>query len=429
MARKRKKKRTKLQIPKQTLAHPRLDAILARREREELDDDGCVDEIAALMTELGRRPVMDALVKKLETASDAERGALMAVIPELGDKGTIKHLWRLVRRSKMSAGIKITALTILREMGEDVDLNDPGAYFSRRRVGFADIAEVIRMGRHSLRMLIKELHRAESIGEIEGLMAMLDRPVAQTGNEEILLTITDELGAMEEAGAADMLLAIVHATARPKVRRAARNALLKLAARGVFPQSHLVKSFSEERFYAAYCTDPTQPWQQQVVMAWEWPGDIAQAMVFLLDFGFPWRGSIKDMFITRYMSKRQLQRGLIDQGLEQRRVPFARARQFILDALEANHRYRVRLPPEYDEFRQLIERRIVNPSPEALAQAEALDAETVDEWGEPEEPVVRGVQFVDGQPLIIFDEANLAAIEGDLEDFEDFLRSIHQRRG
>jgi hypothetical protein len=163
-----------------------------------------------------------------------------------------------------------------------------------------------------------------------------------------------------------------------------------------------------------------------VTMTWEWSGDTTQAMVFLLDFGFPWRGSIKDMFVTRYLSKRELHRDLIDKAIEQRRVPFTRARQFILDALEANRRYHVRLPPEYDQFRQLIERRIVNPSPEALAQAEALDAETVDEWGEPEEPIVHGVKFVDGRPLVIFDEADLDALEGGPEDFEDFLKSIQR---
>lgn len=208
------------------------------------------------------------------------------------------------------------------------------------------------------------------------------------------------------------------------MRQAARNALLKLSGRGIFPQSPIVKSFSEERFYAAYCTDPSHPWQQQVTMAWEWPGDTTQAMVFLLDFGLPWRGSIKDMFVTRYLPKRKRHREMIDKGLDQRRAPFARARQFILDALEANRRYRMRLPPEYDQFRQLIERRIVYPSPEALAQAETLDAKTVDEWGEPEGPIVRGVETVDGRPLIIFDEADLDATEGGPADIEDFLESL-----
>lgn len=414
-----------IQVPKPTLARPRLDAILTRRERDELDDGGCADKVSALMTELGRKPVLDTLVKKLETTSDTERDALMAVISKLGDEETIAYLWRIVRRSKMSIGVKSTALIILKQMGEDVDLSDPGAYFSTRDVKPTDIAEMARLGRHSLRMLIKRLQEAESVGEIEGLMDIFDRSLDEAG----LLAMVEEFSAVEEAGAADMLLAIVHTTARLKVRQAARNALLKLAGRGVFPQSSIVKSFSEERFYAAYCTDPTNLWQQQVTMAWEWAGDTTQAIVFLLDFGFPWRGSIKDMFVTRYMPKRQLQRELLDKGNEQRRIPFARARQSILDALEANRRHRVRLPPEYDDFRQLIERRIVNPSPEALAQAEALDAETVDEWGEPEEPVVRGVEFIDGKPIVIFGEGDLDAFEGDPEDIKDFLKSIQRQGG
>jgi hypothetical protein len=427
MARKHKSK--KQHIPKQTLSRPHLDAIFARRERGELDDDGCAAAITTLMAELGYKPVMDTLVKKLETASDTERDTLMSIIQKLGNEETIAHLWRIVRRSKMSIGIKSTALVILKGMGEEVDLSDPGAYFSPKDVRPSDIAEVASLGRHSLRMLIKELQKVKSIGEVEGLMQIFNQPVAEAGSEEFQAAVIEELGAMEDSGAADMLLAIVHTTAQSKVRRAARNALLKLADRGVFPRAPIIKTFSEERFYAAYCTDPKQPWQQQVTMAWEWPGDTTQAIVFLLDFGFPWRGSIKDMFVTRYMPQRQLHRDLIDRGLDLRQVPFARARQSILDALKANRRHRMQLPPEYDQFRQLIERRIVNPSPEALAKAEALDAETVDKWGESEGATVRGVSFIDGKPIVVFDEADLEAFEGNPEDLADFLKNIPGRGG
>lgn len=421
MARKRKKGP---QVPMQSMARPLLDRIFARRERGDLDNQGCIEEISTLIDEIGRDSMMDALVKKLETASDAERDTLMAVIVDLGGEETIEHLWRLVRESKMSAGVKNTALVILKQMGEDVDLSDPFAYYSPQEVGFEDIAEIERMGRHSLRMLIEELHELESIGEVEGIMEMFEYPDAEINAKEIQLATIEQLGEMEDAGAADMLLAITQATARPKVRRAARDALLKLSGRDVFPQSSLVKRFSKESFYAAYCTDPDHPWQQQVVMAWEWPGDLTQAAVFLLDFGFPWRGSIKDMYVTRYLPKRQLHRDLIDGPLEQRQVTFARARRFVLDALKANERHGRPLPPEYDEFKRLIERRIVNPSDEALAQAEALDAETEDGWGVSEEPPVRGVSFMDGDPVIGLDEEAVRAFEEDPEAFQDYLESI-----
>jgi len=421
----RKRKRKKPQVPLQSMARPLLEEVFARREREELNDDECVEAISALMEKVGRQPVMDALVKKLENASNADRDALMALIPQLGDEKTIAHLWRIVRRSKMSAGIKSTAMVILKQMGEDVDFSDPEAYFSPRDFNAANLDEIEHVSRYSLRMLIKNLHKSKSIGEIEGLLQMLDKPDMGSEGEDVQLFIVEELGAMEHAGAADMLLAIAHATANPRLRRAARDALSKLSDRGVFPQSSLVKKFSQEQFHAAYCTDPANPWQQQVTMIWEWPGELMQAMVFLLDFGFPWRGSIKDMFLTHYLPKRTLYRELIDaRNILQQQAPFARARRFILDALEANEQYGQPLPPEYDEFRHVIERRIVNPSKEALAQAEALDAETEDEWGETEGSVVRGISLADGKPIISLDEDAMRAFEEDPEAFDDYLKTL-----
>ena len=48
----------------------------------------------------------------------------------------------------------------------------------------------------------------------------------------------------------------------------------------------------------------------------------------------------------------------------------------ILDAIEANRKNRVKFPPEYEKYLYLLERRIINPSPEAVAYAEQVDAQT-----------------------------------------------------
>ncbi|HEY72675.1 MAG: hypothetical protein B6I35_04105 [Anaerolineaceae bacterium 4572_32.2] len=419
------RKRRKPKVPLQSMTRPLLEKAFARYERGELDDDGLTEEVSALMDKIGRKPVLDALIKKLETTSDEERATLMLVISRLGDKKTIKHLWRLVRRSKMPIGVKHTALVILKQMGENVDLNDPGAYFSRQDVTLENLAEIERMSRHSLRAVIKDLHKAKNFGEIEGMMEMFDNmPGTRADKEAVQLMTIDNLSSIEEPGAADMLLAIVSATAQSKTRRAARDALLKLSGRGIFPQFRLVKRFSQEQFHAAYCTDPYHPWQQQVTMIWEWPGDTTQAMVFLLDFGFPWRGSMKDMFLTQYLSKRKIEREFIEVGNDQRQVTFARARQFILDAIAANKQHDQPLPPEYDDFRQIIERRIVNPSNEALARAADVDAETEDEWGVSPGNVVRGISMVGGKRVISLGEETLRAFEQDPDAFDDYLKSI-----
>jgi hypothetical protein len=161
-----------------------------------------------------------------------------------------------------------------------------------------------------------------------------------------------------------------------------------------------------------------------VTIAWEWPGDVTQAMIFLLDFGLPWRGSVKDMLVSKYFTRRELHRNLIDGSLEQRKVPYWRARQFVLDALKSNRRHGMQLPEDFNTFRALMERRILNPSPKALEQAAALDASTVDEWGELAEPVVRGLEIIDGSPTLVLDESDIAALRNDPGDADEWLDSV-----
>jgi hypothetical protein len=405
----RKKRKKKLRIKPQTLARPRLDALLARRQRSDLDDAGFVAGVEALMGELGREPVLNALVAQLDNADDDQRELLMGLIPQLGDKKVIGYLWRLVEKSRMSIGAKMTALVILKQMGEDVDLEDPGVYFSWRDIKTADIAEVQKLGQASMRAIIREIQQLTDAQDLEALMMRHEEIVAQTGGDETQLAVIESLVDMADTGAADMLMALVYTTPHSVVREAARRALTTLAGRGILPQSPAVKALGEEPFYTAYCTDPAHPWQQQVSLLWERPGNRVQAAVFLLDFGHPWKGSIKDMFVTRYMTKGEWQREFVAkgerQGIPQRQVPYARARQFILDALAANKKHRQPLPPEYDQFLHLIERRILNPSPAALAQAEAMPIK--DEWGQLQGPVVRGMQVIeaeDGSPLVLLDD-------------------------
>jgi len=42
-------------------------------------------------------------------------------------------------------------------------------------------------------------------------------------------------------------------------------------------------------------------------------------------------------------------------------IGFDEGRRILKDALKANRRYRIDLPPEYEDFKHLIARRILNP--------------------------------------------------------------------
>lgn len=430
---KKKKKQKKPNIPIQTMARPRLEGILERRQQGELDDEHYIGSIEALMKEIGAEAVLNALVGLLENADNERKDALMAAIPKLGDDETIKHLWQLVRRSKISVGGKMTALVILKQMGEDVDLENPGKYFSWRDIKKADVAEVANMGRFSMQALIQELQHLKNVDEVEAMMLQFEGITRQSGGEMTAQAIVDDLIGMGDSGAADMLAAISMTTSYGKVRQAARAGLMRLAAQKIFPQSASVKSLRDERFYAAYSTDPANPWQQQVVILFERGANMVQALVFLLDFGHPWRGSIKDMFPTQSMSVNQFQREFIDransQGVEQRRVPYARARQFILDAVAANRKYKVKLPPEFDQYRALIERRVIDPAPETLTYAEQVDARSVDEWGELEGEPVRGMEIIgpDGEaiPIMVFGDAGEVEWDDEPYTFDELMVEVN----
>ncbi len=384
MAKRKSKKQKRPNIPIQTMARPRLEKILERRLQNEIDEEQYVAAIKALMAEIDREAVLNALIGQLDNATPEQRDALMGAIPKLEEPKAIKHLWNLVRRSKMSAGGKMTALLILKQMGEEVNLDDPSEYLSWRDLKQSDLSEITDMARFGLRALAKELQRLETADDVERLMLRFEEMGPEIDRQEVLLMQVESLVEMGDAGAADMLAAMAATTPYPTVRAEARAGLSKLADQNVTPQSEGVKALLNERFYAAYSTDPSHPWQRGVILLFERGRNLVQAMAFLLDFGHPWRGAMKDMFVTYSMPPEQFQREMLDQALSTEgqylQVPYERARQFILDAVEANRKYNVRLPSEFQEFRPLIERRILAPSPETLAYAEQVDAQSVDEW-------------------------------------------------
>ncbi len=435
MARKKKKKKQrKPNIPIQTMARPRLEQILVRYEHDELDQAEYISSIEALMQEIGREAVLNAMVGLLENAGNERKEALMVAIPKLGDEQTIKHLWQLVRRSKISVGGKMTVLVILKQMGEEVNLEEPGEYLSWRDIKKADSDEIADIGRFSIRAIIKELQRAKDIDEVEAMMINFEDLQNKTGGDGAAGMMIDELIEMGDSGAADMLAAIVGTTSRSNIRKMARTGLLKLSGRKVFPQSAAIRALQGEQFYAAYSTDPGNPWQQQVVILFERGQNLVQALVFLLDFGHPWNGAIKDFFPTQSMTPNQFQRDLIDRAMqhdvEQRQVPYARARQFILDALEVNQKKKIKLPPEFEQFRHWVDRRVIDPSSETLAYAEQVDAKTVDEWGELKGTPIRGMEVITPKgsttPITVLGDLDDEFWDDDDEfTFDDLLTRIN----
>lgn len=380
MSKSKKRKRWSRKRKPPLPVQPRLNALLDRVGRDELDEAGLQSNLQALMAELGHGPVLDALMTRMAGSASTGRDTLMTLLPRLKSREVIDHLWQQVRRPRaLPLGAKLTALTILKDMGEDVDLADPGRYFSPRDIKPSDIKSAQDMFRLGINNLAHALRESRDPAEVEAFMVRINRmPQEAIGGEEILLDMVRNA----EAGAtdleADFLHALAHTTPFPHVQEAAERALARLADAGVKPVTRAILDLGQDQFYAAYMTDPDHPWQQSVTVAWERAGGIIQALVFLLDFGYPWLGAIKDMFATQGLTPDRFQQELVEgpaqrMGMQLYRVSLARAQATIAAAVAANQQNNVRLPREFDKVRHLVERWVLNPPADAIASDSTYD--------------------------------------------------------
>ena len=379
------KKKTKTpKIDPRVMTRPRLDALFERQAQGELDLDGLEAGVRALMTEVGQPSALDALVKRMEGTPEGERETLMSLLPRLKSREVIDYLWGQVKkRGRLSLDAKMTVLVILKEMGEEVDLRDPSLYFSPRDIKPGDIKAAEDLFRTGMRGLARSLRASRDPAEVEAFMHRINQMSEQAIDGTGILMEYIKSG---EEGAtdleADFLYALAHTTPFLQVQQEAGRALERLAARGVKPVTRVILDLAQDRFYAAYMTDPDHPWQQNVTVAWERAGGVIQALVFLLDFGAPWRGALKDAFATLGMTPQEFQRKLVDKAerkmdLHMYRISLARAQAAIAAAVEANRRHNIAFSKDYNEARHLIDRWVLHP-PAAILEKDS----TRDELGD-----------------------------------------------
>lgn len=370
-------KKNKHKTPKvdpRVMARPRLDALFERHARGELDDAGLQTAVQALIAEADLPSVFGALVGRMHGTPEAERETLMTLVERLKSSEAIEYLWQQVRKPRaLTLDAKMTVLIILKGMGEDVDLSDPGRYFSARDLKPSDLKSAEDLFRAGVRGLARHLRESHDPAEVEAYMhhiyKMRDTAL---GGQEVLF---DMVKNAEESGTdldADFLYAIAHTTSIEKLQLTAVHALDGLAVKGVKPITPVILNLGQARFYAAYMTDPQHPWQQSVIVAWERAKGTLQALVFLLDFGVPWRGAIKDMFPTEPLTPEKFQRSLVERpgfemDMRMYRTSLARAQATITAAVEANRKYNIPLPKDFTEFRHLVEHWVLHPSAAELA--------------------------------------------------------------
>lgn len=436
------------QIDPRVLARPRLDALYERHPHGEPDLDALEAGVRALIKDLGTEPVLGALLQRMESMPEAEREPSLLLFKRLSSPEVIALLWqRVKKRGALPVDVKMMALVALKTMGEDVDLDDPGRYFSPRDFKAGDLKTLEGMVGAGARGMARHLRTARDSVEIERLMLDLHR---MPGSTEVVLDLIahaeadadDPSPGSGQALGADFLQALALASPDTAVQQAAGAALARLAAKDVRPVTPVILALGQDRFHAAYMTDPGHPWQQSVNVAWQRAGGAVQALVFLLDFGAPWRGAIKDMFATMGMTPEQYRHELIDKaerkmGMPIYRVSLARAQATIAAAVEANRRNKIPLPKEYNELRHLVERWVLHP-PAAVLEADTTEDELGDrplvpdrsgrplvlDLNDPDTQKMLGIELADDEELVIEDEEPLESFDEIVEDISELHQSL-----
>lgn len=212
--------------------------------------------------------------------------------------------------------------------------------------------------------MVELVHQARSSDEVQQLLAQVEiiRRKAVAG-ERVLHRLIHEVAARWDVPAADFLYAFSLTTARPRLRLAAQAWLRRLEERGIHPESKAIQALRDPRFYRAYISDLRElPEQQQLVFCWEMEDGRVQALLFLIDH-CEMMGALKSLFLTVNCTKVRLNARLVGEaarlGIKLRQVEFAEARQTLLKAITASRAHHLRLPPQWEIHRGLIQRRIL----------------------------------------------------------------------
>ena len=91
----------------------------------------------------------------------------------------------------------MTALVILKEMGEEIDLRDPGRYFSPRDIKPGDIKAAEDLFRTGMRDLARSLRASRDHAEVEAFMYHINLPMSHSTHIVISHIFTPVSGVLD----------------------------------------------------------------------------------------------------------------------------------------------------------------------------------------------------------------------------------------
>ena len=304
---------------------------------------------------------------------------------EIADEGTISKLWDIVRAPDVPLHVKSVTLVVLENEGEEIAPSDIMAPLSS-----ADSEESERMLRQSLAEIVRMVVNARSSDELMQMISTIEgMEKVVPGGDEVFFHIIELLLEQRDQNAATFLHALSTLSSSRELQNAARDALSVLEEQGIVADPVLTQMFEESEFHTAYASDESVLQdQQQIFGAWKREEDKIQALVFLIDFQ-ELNGAIKDFFLTRNMTRRELMRMVHKAetaGIPMVELTLDELRNKVKTALEVSARTGHTLPEEYEKHRAFVENMLnLGPAAEEPSETPLKVEDMEEEWGPPDE--------------------------------------------
>ncbi|OQY29008.1 MAG: hypothetical protein B6244_05565 [Candidatus Cloacimonetes bacterium 4572_55] len=275
-----------------------IDGLLKWRRLPEFRLQEGEKELDKLFKKYGNE-LFDDIIKRMDEWEKSEHTALLWILSYLGNEKLIEKLWGYLERPKKSFKPRLTALSLLQDMGEDIHQE-----LKNIQNISLDVDKLESIMSESIHIMLDTLHTAKGSDQIQNILFQLYEMKEESfGGEEFLHFLIDATSDRMDERSADFLLAMSLVLPIENVRRKAKEHFQKLRFKGYEPTSPYVLALEQNRLFKVYYEREKEGNTTQLSLAWERENDLLQVYVFLLD-----STDILDFFVTQNISKNRFEK-------------------------------------------------------------------------------------------------------------------------
>ncbi len=271
-----------------------VDALLRRYKDPNFRSVEGEKELDKLVKKYGAE-FFDDLIKRLDQWDESEHEGLFWILSYVGTDPLVDKLWSFVNRPKNSFKPRLVALSLLKEMGQDIA---PELHNLQQDLPL-DFNNLESIMSESINFMLDALQNAKGSDQVQNIVFQLEEMQAQSiGGDEFMHFLIDSTFEKKDQRAADFLLAMSLILPAKDVREKARKSCQKLRLKGIEPVSPYIKALEENRLYKIYYTTDLEENLSQLSIAWSRENELIQVFVFLFS-----AEQVIDFFVTQNISK------------------------------------------------------------------------------------------------------------------------------